>query len=188
MMRPCVEMSINPESTEPDGPVAVGPMLDKEETMGEDVKRGRLGVFLVGAAAVMSLGIVGCVSVGVEEGVEEGICPAGFDSGVEYQLFFGLDDSEGNRVSVEDWEAFVADTITPRFPGGMTIIDVHGQWQEPDGNIQREETILVRGLIAEHGDDSLRLVDEISAEFVRRFDQDPVWRIVRDACYGFGEG
>lgn len=153
--------------------------------MGNDVKRWRLAAFLVGAA-VISLAAAGCVSVGVDE--DEGICPVGFDSGVEYQLFFGLDDSEGNRVSVEDWEAFVADTITPRFPGGMTIIDVHGQWQEPDGNIQREETILVRGLIAEHGDDSLRLVDEISAEFVRRFDQDPVWRIVRDACYGFGDG
>lgn len=168
-----------------DGP-AVGPMLDKEETMGNDVKRWRLVAFLVGAAATISL-VAGCVSVENVD-VDEEICPAGFDSGVEYQLFFGQDDSEGNRVSREDWEAFVADTITPRFPGGMTIIDVHGQWQEPDGNIQREETILVRGLIAEHGDDSLRLVDEISAEFVRRFDQDPVWRIVRDACYGFGDG
>lgn len=149
--------------------------------MGEAVRRWRLGAFLVGAAVFVSLAAAGCASS------DDEWCPEEFESGVEYQLFFGQDDSEGNRVSGEDWDAFMADTVTPRFPGGMTIIDVHGQWQEPSGNIQREKTILVRGLIAEPGEEGLRLVNEISDEFVRRFDQDPVWRIVRDACYGLRE-
>ena len=111
-------------------------------------------------------------------------CPEGFDRYVEFQLFFGLQDSAGNRVSEAEWEAFLADTITPRFPAGMTIIDVKGQWQEPDGDIQREDTKLMRGLLDSTEGEKLRLINEISDEFVTRFNQDPVFRILNEICAG----
>ena len=111
-------------------------------------------------------------------------CPEGFDYVVEYNLFFGLDDSAGNRVSESEWQAFLEDTITPRFPAGLTVIDVKGQWQEPNGGIQRENTILVLGLLDPPDGDGLRLINEISAEFVSRFNQDPVFRVINEVCAG----
>ena len=111
-------------------------------------------------------------------------CPDGFNYVTEYRLFFGLDDSAGNRVSEADWQAFLEDTITPRFPAGLTVIDVKGQWREPGGDIQRENTILVIALQGSPIGDGLRLINEISEEFVRRFNQDPVFRVIDKVCSG----
>ena len=136
----------------------------------------------VSALAVMLLALAGCAAPTPEPAGET--CPAGFDRYVEFQLFFGLHDSAGNRVSEAEWDAFVADTVTPRFPAGLTIIDVNGQWQEPNGNIQREETKLLMGLLDSADGEGLRLINEISDEFTGRFDQDPVFRIVHEICAG----
>ena len=75
-------------------------------------------------------------------------------------------------------------TITPRFPAGLTVIDFRGQWTEPNGNLQREPGKLVVGAVASPEDESLRKVNEISEEFERRFNQDPVFRMVREVCAG----
>ena len=100
----------------------------------------RAPAIIIATAALSLLLAAGCAADRSAD------CPAGFDRYVEFQLFFGLHDSAGNRVSEAEWDAFVADTVTPRFPAGLTIIDVNGQWQEPNGNIQREETKLLMGL------------------------------------------
>ena len=138
----------------------------------------RMPAILIATAALSLLLAAGCAAGRSAD------CPDGFDRYVEFQLFFGLHDSAGNRVSEAEWEAFVADTVTPRFPAGMTIIDVNGQWQEPSGNIQREETKLLMGLLDSADGEGLRLINEISDEFVSRFDQDPVFRIVHEICAG----
>ena len=135
-------------------------------------------VLALAALAVLALALAGC-----SEAADD-LCPEGFDSWLGYDLFFGLSDSAGNTVSEEEWQAFLADTITPRFLDGLTVIDFRGQWTEPDGNLQREPGKLVVGLLAEPGDESLRKVNEISEEFERRFNQDPVFRIVREVCAG----
>ena len=138
----------------------------------------RFPTAILAAAALCLLLAAGCAPATDET------CPEGFDRYVEFQLFFGLQDSAGNRVSEVEWEAFLADTITPRFPAGMTIIDVKGQWQEPGGNIQREDTKLMRGLLDSTEGEKLRLINEISDEFVTRFNQDPVFRILNEICAG----
>ena len=40
-------------------------------------------------------------------------------------------------------------------------------------------------ILAAPGEETLRLVDEISAEYERRFDQDSVLRTVESACVSF---
>ena len=128
--------------------------------------------------AVVTLMLTACAPAAEET------CPEGFDRYVEFQLFFGLHDSAGDRVTEAEWEEFLEDTVTPRFPAGMTIIDVKGQWQEPGGNIQKEDTKLLMGLLDSADGEGLRLINEISDEFVVRFDQDPVFRIVNEICAG----
>ena len=56
-------------------------------------------------------------------------CPEGTDSFAEYQLFFGRSNAGGEVVSDETWAAFLADTVTPRFPDGFTVVDGAGQWR-----------------------------------------------------------
>lgn len=40
-------------------------------------------------------------------------------------------------VDAADWEAFVAERVTPRFPGGFTLFDVQDQWRTPQGEVRR---------------------------------------------------
>ena len=131
---------------------------------------------------VALLATLGCTSQTPEAG---GACPEGFQNSVSYRLYFGLDHADGRSVSADEWDAFLADTITPRFPWGLSVIDVKGQWQKPDGELERENTKLV---LLNHPPplaDGLTRIDEISREYERRFRQDPVYReIFEKMCNG----
>jgi hypothetical protein len=46
------------------------------------------------------------------------------------KLYFGLgpaDDAQ-KGVSEVDWRAFLDKEVTPRFPDGLSVVDVYGQW------------------------------------------------------------
>jgi hypothetical protein len=132
--------------------------------------------FLLGVAL---LATAGCVAQ------PEFQCPNGLQEVVRYELFFGLDHADGRSVSPEEWEAFVSDTITPRFQLGLSVLDVRGQWQRPDGVIERENTKMVMLAHPPPADAGMVLVNEISREYQRRFDQDPVFRSVsHNECSG----
>ena len=112
-------------------------------------------------------------------------CPEGLQGVVRYELYFGLDHADGRSVSAEEWDDFVADTITPRFPQGLSMFDVRGQWQRPDGIIERENTKMVMLAHPPPTEAGMILVDEIAREYQRRFGQDPVFRAVsQNQCVG----
>jgi hypothetical protein len=46
------------------------------------------------------------------------------------QLFFGHSIPGGGTVAETEWQDFLATSVTPRFPGGLTVLDGHGQWFE----------------------------------------------------------
>jgi hypothetical protein len=46
------------------------------------------------------------------------------------QLFFGHSIPGGGTVSESEWQDFLATSVTPRFPDGLTVLDGHGQWFE----------------------------------------------------------
>jgi hypothetical protein len=46
-------------------------------------------------------------------------------------------------VDAEDWEAFLAERVTPRFPGGFTLFEVQDRWRTPQGEVQRIPTRLL---------------------------------------------
>jgi hypothetical protein len=43
-------------------------------------------------------------------------------------------------VSELEWQLFLRDEVTPRFPNGLTVWDAEGQWRGPDGKIGHERT------------------------------------------------
>jgi hypothetical protein len=125
------------------------------------------------AALVFSL-----LAVAACAGAADESCPEGFETHLDYRMYFGLTDSAGNTVSEAEWSAFLADTITPRFPNGLTVLDGRGQWLDPSGNLQREPVKVLIGVSGATQDEGLRLLDEISEEFETRFNQDSVFRVI----------
>ncbi|HEX4028952.1 MAG TPA: DUF3574 domain-containing protein [Terracidiphilus sp.] len=49
---------------------------------------------------------------------------------VETRLYFGLGpaDEPGKGVSQTAWRDFLDKQVTPRFPAGLSVVDVYGQW------------------------------------------------------------
>jgi Protein of unknown function (DUF3574) len=50
---------------------------------------------------------------------------------VDTKLYFGLGpaDHPEQGVSEAQWRDFLDEEVTPRFPDGLSVLDVYGQWQ-----------------------------------------------------------
>jgi hypothetical protein len=53
---------------------------------------------------------------------------------VDTRLYFGLGpaDAPDKGVSEAAWREFLDKEVTPRFPAGLSVVDVYGQWQGKD--------------------------------------------------------
>jgi hypothetical protein len=94
-------------------------------------------------------------------------------------LFFGESIKGGESISESDWQSFLADVITPRFPLGLTVIDANGQWQGPGGAIAHEASKVV--MIVYANDDSAAYrsakIGTIDSLYKSRFNQESVLRL-----------
>ena len=111
-------------------------------------------------------------------------CPEGTDPFVEYRLFMGRSDQSGEAVDDAAWAAFLEDTVTPRFPDGLTVLNAQGQWRGSEGVILKERSKLLI-ILAPPGGDAMRLTGEVSGEYKRKFGQESVLRVVEDVCVTF---
>ena len=101
------------------------------------------------------------------------------------ELMFGRDIGRHVGVSEPEWQRFVAREMTPRFPDGLTITDVVGQWRDRDnGRIVREPSKHVEIVLPGNADDEARL-DAIADAYKHAFRQQAVGIIVRPACVSF---
>ena len=50
---------------------------------------------------------------------------------VDTKLYFGLGlaDHPEQGISETEWRGFLDREVTPRFPAGLSVVDVYGQWQ-----------------------------------------------------------
>ena len=88
-----------------------------------------------------------------------------------------MDDSE--------WDAFLADAVTPRFPDGLTVLDGMGQWRGSDKIIQKVSTKVLIILASDNDQDAKVLIDEVIDEYKSRFDQESVLKNLSKACVAF---
>jgi hypothetical protein len=101
-------------------------------------------------------------------------------SQVRTTLYFGLTRPTG-VISELEWQLFVRDEVTKRFPEGLTVWDADGQWRTPGGSIDHERS---KVLLLMHADtaEARRLVQEVIERYRRMFDQQSVlWESSR-AC------
>ena len=107
-------------------------------------------------------------------------CPADAQPAVNDFLYFGTA-RPGGVVSPQEWSAFLAEVVTPRFPDGLTAWPAAGQWRGADGRIAREASYVLNIVHARdaRSDQALR---EIVAAYRSRFAQESVLRVRQPAC------
>ena len=87
-------------------------------------------------------------------------------------LYFGLARPKG-AVSELEWQMFLRDEVTKRFPDGLTVWEADGQWRTPGGTIDHERS---KVLILVHPDSTpaRQAVQEVIASYRRVFEQQSV--------------
>jgi hypothetical protein len=101
-----------------------------------------------------------------------------FEKFIRTELYFGRNIPKGGTVSESDWQKFVDEVVTPRFPDGLTVLDADGQWRGKDGSIAREESKVIVLLYPRKLRKEMNSkIEEIRAEYKRRFQQEAVMRI-----------
>jgi hypothetical protein len=120
----------------------------------------------------LSLLLVGC-----------GTNPAG-TRWARSEVFFGLSRPGGAAITHVEWQAFVNEVVTPKFPAGLTIVDSAGQWRNAAGRIEHEPSkMLVLLHPASPAIDAQ--IDEIRALYCQRFNQEAVMKVTSPARVAF---
>ena len=133
-------------------------------------------------ALALAASATGCATL--PHPVASAPCEAGDRAMVRDTLYFGRNIPGGGKVGEAQWRAFLDDTITPRFPAGLTVVSAAGQWRGTDGRVETEAAQLVT--VLHPGDAASRgAITAIVREYKRRFMQEAVLRERVAACVVF---
>jgi hypothetical protein len=109
-------------------------------------------------------------------------CSAPLKPAVEVDLYFGRERASG-EVSEAEWAAFLNEEVTPRFPDGLSVLDVHGQYRTPAGAIERERTKLLVVVVFDSPAHAPKVQAVVDA-YRRRYGQHSVFRVEHPVCAG----
>lgn len=116
----------------------------------------------------------------------EAPCPAGTQAATVAEAYFGRSARDRAEVSEAEWQAFLADTVTPAFPDGLTAHDGLGQWRGAEGRIIRENSkVLVVVLPGADAATARARLHPVEDAWKARFRQQSVLTVYRSACVGF---
>jgi hypothetical protein len=110
-------------------------------------------------------------------------CKSGEQTAIHDSLFFGTAKPTG-VVTPEEWAEFLRDTVTPRFPQGLTVSQASGEWRGADGALVHESSYLLHLV---HADDasSEKNVAKLVSVYKERFQQEAVLRVTVGVCVSF---
>ena len=105
-------------------------------------------------------------------------CGASSAPQVRTTLYFGTSRTKGS-VSELEWQLFLRDEVTSRFPDGLTVWDADGQWRDPSGAIDHERS---KVLLLVYPDTAAARANVLAviAKYRKAFDQQSVlWETAR---------
>ncbi len=111
-------------------------------------------------------------------------CPAGAPS-LTAQLFFGRSINGGGTVTDAAWQDFLANSVTPRFPDGLTVLAATGQWRDRTTNRISHEPSIVVEIVTDDRPDTLAKLQAIRAAYRAAFHQDSVGLVLNESCASF---
>jgi hypothetical protein len=110
-------------------------------------------------------------------------CVAPLEPAVQVDLYFGLA-TKGREIGEAEWAAFLNEEVTPRFPDGLSVVDVAGQYRNPAGHIARERSKLLV-IIVPDAPAHVPKVQAIVDTYKRQFNQLSVLHVERAICAMF---
>ena len=106
---------------------------------------------------------------------------------VDTKLYFGLGpaDHPEQGVSEADWRDFLDKQVTPRFPSGLSVVDVYGQWQGK--NQSAPERLRSKMLIIDYADstENRDKIQAIRAAWKEKTVDQSVMRVTEPADVSF---
>lgn len=129
-----------------------------------------IGIFAAGLVAGHAITLSGTQSI-------EMVCTSS-SAQLRTTLYFGLARPKGS-VSELEWQVFLRDEVTARFPEGLTVWDADGQWRSPSGAIAHENS---KVLLLVHPDTAVAraAVQTVIERYRKTFEQESVlWETAR---------
>ncbi|WP_375138769.1 DUF3574 domain-containing protein [Piscinibacter defluvii] len=108
------------------------------------------------------------------------VCPSGQNAAVHELLYFGTDKPSG-RVTPEDWAQFLSETVTPRFPTGLTAWQASGRWRSASGAVVQEASYVLN-LVHPPSAAAETAVLELITSYKAKFQQEAVLRVKANVC------
>jgi Protein of unknown function (DUF3574) len=106
---------------------------------------------------------------------------------VETRLYFGLGpaDRPDQGVSEAQWRDFLDKEVTPRFPDGLSVLDVYGQWQGK--NESGPERLRSKLMVIDFPDDgeNRAKIEAIRSAWKQRTGDQSVMRVTEPADVSF---
>jgi hypothetical protein len=94
------------------------------------------------------------------------------------ELYFGINVPGGGTVSEQEWNSFLNDEVTPKFPDGFTVLDGYGQWKNKEGKIVKEKSKVLIVLYPKNSfAEADKKIDEIRVAYNKAFHQQSVLRM-----------
>ena len=136
-----------------------------------------VGVLVVSAFAPAAFSQPRTDSAGASNLLQIDGCPGDAEPFVRTELFFGSNKPDGTVVTEQQFQKFLDQEITPRFPDGLTLLTGLGQFRGSSGVIQRERSMLLI-LLYPRGDAraASKKIEEIRAKYEQMFQQESVLR------------
>jgi hypothetical protein len=130
-----------------------------------------IGAGLVAGTGVMARGVT-------PQPVPTQQCGSASAPQLRTTLYFGLARPKGS-VSELEWQMFLRDDVTTRFPQGLTVWEAEGQWRAADGLVGHERS---KVLLLVHPDTAAarESVQTLIARYRKTFEQESVlWETAR---------
>lgn len=131
-----------------------------------------------------ALALTACVSVDANVTGFSG-CAIGEERQAVAEIYFGRNIGSSLGVSDENWRDFLDGVVSPRFPEGLTVSDVQGQWRDTETGAIVHEPSKVLTLILDDEASDRAAIAEIADAYKTRFQQQAVAVVVRPACVAF---
>jgi len=113
--------------------------------------------------------------------------PAQAQGWVDTRLYFGLGpaDQPQQGISEQAWREFLDREVTPRFPDGLSVLDVYGQWQGAQSS--GPERLRSKLLVIDHADTATNRakIEAIRTAWKRRTGDQSVLRVTQPADVSF---
>ena len=137
-----------------------------------NAQRPHFGLTHLALVAMLLVPMVGCQTTDAQHSTR-----SVNQTWIRTELFFGLSTRDGTPISTEQWRAFLDHNISPRFPGGLTVVPAEGRWLTSNHLTQGEASRMVIILYPPADSTEVdRNIATVVSEYIQKFNQESVLR------------